>query len=410
VQPFGRGAFEIDGTDGTMTVVEKRYQVFLSSTYADLTEERAAVIQAILDIGHLPAGMEMFPAANEDQMTLIKQVIDESDYYVVVVAGRYGSVDAQGVSYTEQEYDYAVESGIPILGFVHGDPDKIEQGKTDQNDKARKRLAEFRKKVEQRMVKHFTSSAELGGHVTTSLMRAIRTSPRVGWVRGDKAMTVEIEREILDLRQQLAKAEDERESAQQALIEDSSGLAQGNDSVTIPLIVKGWDPEKSARRSVNLTATTTWDALFGDVGPIMVDEALDQDVRQRVASHLGGADISRDDRLKVKGWQDLKLSVYNDDWDMIQVQFRALGLIDKGQKKRTVTDTRKWLSLTEKATGTSPSCALSGVKTLRRRTTKKIDNIGRWRSRDRFRQRVRYSLVGYPIGVNRHCHLGARMA
>jgi hypothetical protein len=61
-------------------VDEKRYQVFLSSTYADLTEERAAVIQAILDFGHLPVGMEMFPAADDDQMRLIKQVIDQSDY------------------------------------------------------------------------------------------------------------------------------------------------------------------------------------------------------------------------------------------------------------------------------------------------------------------------------------------
>lgn len=124
----------------------KRYQVFVSSTYQDLTDERAAVIQAILNLEHLPAGMEMFPAANADQMTLIKRVIDESDYYVVVVAGRYGSVDAEGISYTEQEYDYAVQTGKPILGFVHGDPDRIEAGKTDQKDAAREKLAEFRKR------------------------------------------------------------------------------------------------------------------------------------------------------------------------------------------------------------------------------------------------------------------------
>jgi hypothetical protein len=73
-----------------MLDMKKRYQVFVSSTYKDLTDERAAVIQMILNLNHFPAGMEMFPAANEDQWRLIQRVIDESDYYIVVVGGRYG--------------------------------------------------------------------------------------------------------------------------------------------------------------------------------------------------------------------------------------------------------------------------------------------------------------------------------
>ena len=254
---------------------------------------------------------------------------------MVVVAGRYGSVGTDGISYTEQEYDYAVETGTPILGFVHGEPNKIEQGKTDQSDEAREKLAEFRKKVESRMVKHFTSAAELGGYVTTGLIHAIKNNPRTGWVRADKAMTVETEREILHLRERLAEAERERESAQRALVEDTSELAQGDDVVTIPLLVTGQQKTDSGWQSYEYTVhvDTTWDELFGDIGPIMIDEATERDVRHRVALHVYGM-VPDEDSAAYKDWRSLDTTIFNDDWDMIRVQFRALGLIDKGQKKR----------------------------------------------------------------------------
>jgi hypothetical protein len=89
--------------------IDRRYQVFVSSTYQDLEEERREIIQALLELDCIPSGMELFPAANDDQWTLIKRVIDDCDYYIVVVAGRYGSVSEDGLSYTEKEYRYALE-------------------------------------------------------------------------------------------------------------------------------------------------------------------------------------------------------------------------------------------------------------------------------------------------------------
>jgi hypothetical protein len=307
-------------------VDNKRYQVFVSSTYQDLTDERAAVIQAILNLDHLPAGMEMFPAANADQMTLIKRVIDESDYYVVVVAGHYGSVDAKGISYTEQEYDYAVEREKPILGFVHGEPAKIEVGKTDQSDAARQKLAEFRAKVESRMVKHFTSPAELGGHVTTSLVHAIKNDPGIGWVRGDQAMTIETERELIDLRERLVKAEKEREQAQQAMVEDVASLAQGKDEVRIPVRITKSRPKVS---TVTHDVVTTWDELFADIGPKMVGEATTRRLMAEVGLHLA----SRDPEVNPEEITNDAL-VAVEDWEKIQLQYQALGLVELGKRRR----------------------------------------------------------------------------
>src|ERR1700704_3456743 len=105
--------------------MEKRYQIFVSSTYSDLVDERQDAIKAILDLGHIPAGMEGFPAIDIEQLKYIKKVIDQCDYYILIVAGRYGSVDVDGISFTEKEYQYAVETGKVVLAFVFEHPELL---------------------------------------------------------------------------------------------------------------------------------------------------------------------------------------------------------------------------------------------------------------------------------------------
>ena len=94
---------------------DKRYQIFISSTFRDLIAERQAVLKAVLELNHMPAGMELFPAADDSAWQLIQDVIDGSDYYVLIVGGRYGSLDKEGLGYTEKEYDYAVAMKKPVI-------------------------------------------------------------------------------------------------------------------------------------------------------------------------------------------------------------------------------------------------------------------------------------------------------
>src|SRR5690242_13213693 len=96
------------------------YSVFVSSTYEDLREERAAVQKALLQLHCMPIGMELFGSADEETREFIKRQIDDCDYYVVLVADKYGSVADDGISYTEKEHDYAREVKKPVLAFVHG--------------------------------------------------------------------------------------------------------------------------------------------------------------------------------------------------------------------------------------------------------------------------------------------------
>ena len=156
--------------------MDKRYQVFISSTYADLKEERRRVIETVLDADCIPAGMELFPAADEEQFEYIKRVIDDCDYYLLIIGGRYGSVTAAGVSYTEQEYDYALGRGLKVIALLHENPDDISFGKSEQDPALRKKLQQFRDKVATgRLVKYWRSAeGELPGLVSTSLMNAIK--------------------------------------------------------------------------------------------------------------------------------------------------------------------------------------------------------------------------------------------
>src|SRR5436190_3612700 len=113
--------------------MEKRFQVFVSSTYDDLQKERQEVMHALLELDCIPSGMELFPAANESQWSLIKRVIDDCDYYILIIGGRYGSVGPEGVSYTEMEYRYAISIGKPTIAFLHADPAEITANKSESS-------------------------------------------------------------------------------------------------------------------------------------------------------------------------------------------------------------------------------------------------------------------------------------
>lgn len=170
----------------------KKYQIFVSSTFRDLVDERQDTIRHILDLSHIPAGMELFPAADIDQFVYIKKIIDECDYYILIVGGRYGSIDADGISFTEKEYDYAVETGKVVLAFVHREPAAIPLGKSDIDVAMSRSLGAFKEKVMSgRLVQMWSSREELGMVVVKALVRAFNDAPQVGWIRASAASTEE---------------------------------------------------------------------------------------------------------------------------------------------------------------------------------------------------------------------------
>lgn len=183
--------------------MEKRYQVFVSSTYADLKEERQHVMQTLMEMDCIPAGMELFPAADEEQLNFIKKIIDDSDYYLLIIGGRYGSTTSEGISYTEKEYNYALDRDLKVIAFVHKNPEELAVNKTDNDPEAAKKLIEFTERVKAgRLVKFWSSPDQLPGLVSLSLAKTIKTYPAVGWVRANIVSSADTLSEINELRKE----------------------------------------------------------------------------------------------------------------------------------------------------------------------------------------------------------------
>ncbi len=328
--------------------MNKRYQVFVSSTYQDLQEERQEVMHALLELDCIPSGMELFPAANESQWSLIKRVIEDCDYYVLIVGGRYGSIGPGGISYTEMEYRYAIEIGKPTIAFLHKDPGTIQANKCETTQEGKERLAAFRALVEKKLCKHWKSPFDLGSVVSRSLIQLMKTTPAIGWVRADELPGKDATLELLKLRQHVDELQADLTRSRMTAPKGAEDLAQGDDVHTLKFSFMADDPE-----NFNRTATwtgafkATWNEVFGVLAPLMINEASDvtlKDGLDRFVDNRNREALRKDKDLK--GLNLSRFSLNREDFQTIKVQLRALGLITKGEKTRSVKDVATYWTLT----------------------------------------------------------------
>jgi len=160
----------------------KKYQIFISSTYDDLKEERAAVIETVLRLGHIPLGMEAFTATSRKQMELIEKAIDLSDYYILIIGDRYGSIYKDDISFTETEYNYALATNKPVISFIKKRPVALKE-----NEKVKKKFKTFRETVlnNGNNSEFWDNKDELARKVSESLANEFNNNEQIGWVRAD---------------------------------------------------------------------------------------------------------------------------------------------------------------------------------------------------------------------------------
>ena len=100
-------------------------KVYISSTYQDLIEHRAAVDRTLRRMGHDVIGMEQYVAEGNKPLDRCLADVRQADIYVVMVAWRYGYIpldqpDPAVLSITELECNEAVKAGKPVLAFLLG--------------------------------------------------------------------------------------------------------------------------------------------------------------------------------------------------------------------------------------------------------------------------------------------------
>jgi len=303
-------------------------------------------MHALLELDCIPAGMELFPAANDDQWTLIQKVIDDCDYYIVIIGGRYGSVGTDEISYTEMEYRYASEIGKPIIAFLHKDPGELPANKTERNEERRKKLDEFKELAQKKMCKYWTSPDNLGSVVSRSLVQLIKSTPAIGWVKADQMASEEATKEILRLRQQIDSLKKEIENARITAPKGSELLAQGDDEFKTHFAIRYGNASKD--ETVKIDFVTTWNNIFSVLAPNLIHECSEGVMLTSLEKYIWTETEGRvEKKIATTGSNIRWFYIEDDDFQTIKVQLRALGLITMSQKRqRSVKDTDTYWTLT----------------------------------------------------------------
>ena len=309
-----------------------KYQVFVSSTYDDLQDERSQVIKAILEMGHIPVGMEMFSADDDEQWKIIARHIDESDYYCVIVAHRYGSQTA-GISYTRKEYEYALSQGVPVLGFV------IEGGATwpstrvDKSSGTVKKLNDFKDLVKQKPVSFWKSADDLYGRVSIALGKQFTLNPRDGWVRASAVAGPEVTAELTRLSSENARLRRDLADAQR---ESDAERAAELDTIWNKLVDLTTNMSyRYTSRDPWQTATVTYAEAFLSLGASLATEAELRDAAKTLCM-----DIRKD---QSRGWDIVAKNQLAD----LFADLMAWDMVEPSRRKHPVSDDGVYWALTE---------------------------------------------------------------
>lgn len=314
--------------------MDKKYQIFVSSTYEDLKDERDQVIKAILEMGHIPVGMEMFSAADEEQWKIIKRLIIESDYYVVVIANKYGSIGPDGISYTEMEYDFARERKVPTLGFVLDDKALWPSENGESTTKLRKSLNEFKRKVKSKLVNFWSNKDELHAKVSIALVKTMTANPGVGWVKSTESVGPEVMLEISRLSSENSNLRKELEFIKLANIEAADEIRE-----VVHILNKNtfrFEIRKTGKWGTEEKSYATLLEIFEAVAPNLQVENSLSEMARNLALHVSNA------------------TDYYNNWPIgrnlvttYAADLAALELVEPSKKKHSVHDKEQYWSLTK---------------------------------------------------------------
>ncbi len=256
-------------------------------------------------------------------MDYIRPIIEESDYYVLIIKGKYGSVNADGLSFTQLEFEYAEKMRKPVLAFLYRDIRNITIAETDDDYSKGEKLKNFRELLlSRRIVSQWTNKDELVSLIKDAVSSIIRSKPAVGWVRGNQAVSVHYLKEMAELQRANAELKTELERLSLLSKGDAAVFEQGDDILTIPYhweqIVRQGD-QNVRERTGPFEYLTTWDRMFANLSELILREESEATIKYFIRKRI--ADYSR---MKLPGQVDVEDSFFL----QTRYQFQALGFID----------------------------------------------------------------------------------
>ena len=195
------------------------------------------------------------------------------------MAGRYGSKNKEGISYTELEFRYAIERRIPIISFLHNNISDIPSGKCEKNSGSKKKLQEFRELAQKKLCKYWSTANELSGLVSRSMIQMIKRHPAVGWVRANQSYDENLLKKIIRLYEENVEL---RNSAND-LSRTSENLAHGEEITHITFKVTEYNRTTSKSKEVaRFVISLTWNQLLKKLGPILISVSNHSHIRRLI--------------------------------------------------------------------------------------------------------------------------------
>lgn len=187
-------------------MLDKRYQVFISTSGAEMQPERMVLAQTLVGMGFFSWGLEQRTPLST---AFARRQIDDCDYVAVLLGSAYGEQSVSGVGYMHLEYIYAVTKQKPIIVFMHDEPAAREAALHDDKPELRDKFQEFRKLLQNEVDQVFTyrSLRDLEMAVRFNLPQMLERYPVLGWVRPQNTQV--LQDEIDQLKNKLEQLETE---------------------------------------------------------------------------------------------------------------------------------------------------------------------------------------------------------
>lgn len=237
-------------------MLDRRYQVFLTTSGKDMQPEREIVIQNLISMGFFTWGMESRSALGR---AYSRRQIEDCDYVLLLLGSQYGMLSASGLGYMHLEYIYTVTKQKPMIVFMHDQPDARAEALQEQHPELRQKFRDFRqqllKEVDHVVMYHNLRDLEL--LVRSNMPKLIEQHPTIGWVRPQSLQIFQDEIDDLKVKLAQARLEQDQVQADQFL---SMPLASIDDLFSFEYQMHAY--QTGHVQELSVTKQCTWSALL----------------------------------------------------------------------------------------------------------------------------------------------------
>ena len=166
----------------------RKLSVFIGSKKKDLEDKREEVINAVLNAGHIPCGMELWAAGHVPTKEAIKTHLSLCDIHIIILGARHGTHIEERTSFVEWEYKLSEVDKRPVIAFLLQDKD-FEKALKSIEAAERKDIRRFRDELSHRALCRFfpeKGPTTIATDCVNSIAEAINSGKLLkdaGWIR-----------------------------------------------------------------------------------------------------------------------------------------------------------------------------------------------------------------------------------